>query len=100
MAGNTNADAPPVSATAYKWNERNVFHAVDEDRMPSDKLFDRPNYFAILDKLPVTPGHSLMITRHKAATMLDNMPPEAAADTMGDLQVGLVGTPHFCCCCW
>jgi diadenosine tetraphosphate (Ap4A) HIT family hydrolase len=87
MADSSNPDAAPVSAVAYRWNERNVFHAINEDRMPSDKLFDRPHYFAILDKLPVTAGHALMITKHKAATMLDVMPPEAAADTMVDLQV-------------
>lgn len=97
MAGSSNPDAPPVSAVAYIWNERNVFHAINEDRMPSDKLFDRPHYFAILDKLPVIAGHALMITKHKAATMLDTMPPEAAADTMGDLQVR--HRNRYCCCC-
>jgi hypothetical protein len=96
MAESSNPDAPPVSASAYRWNDRNVFHAINEDRMPSDKLFDRPHYFAILDKLPVTAGHALMITKHKAATMLDIMPPEAAADTMGDLQVR--HRNRYCCC--
>lgn len=87
MDSSRQQDALPVSAVAYRWNEKNVFHAISEDRMPADKLFDRPHYFAILDKLPVTPGHALMITKHKVATMLADMPPEAAADTMGDLQV-------------
>lgn len=80
-------DAKPVSAVAYRWSDKNVFHAISENRMPADKLFDRPHYFAILDKLPVTPGHALLITKHKVATMLVDMPPEAAVDTMGDLQV-------------
>jgi len=90
MADDSNPDAPLVSAVAYKWQERNVFNAISEDRVPSDKLFNRPHYFAILDKLPVTPGHSLMITKHHAATMFDGMPPEALNDTMGDLQVRLL----------
>jgi hypothetical protein len=96
MADNSsNGDAaPPVSAVSYRWNDKNVFHAIDEGRMPSDKLFDRPHYFAILDKFPVTPGHALLITKHKAATLLDGMPPEAAADTMGDLQVRHAATPQ------
>jgi hypothetical protein len=97
MAGNSSSNgdaAPPVSAVAYRWNDKNVFHAIDEGRMPSDKLFDRPHYFAILDKFPVTHGHALLITKHKAATLLDGMPPEAAADTMRDLQVRHAATPQ------
>jgi hypothetical protein len=86
-ATSSTADAPPVSAINYKWNDKNVFHGIDQDRVPSDKLFDRAHYYAILDKLPVTAGHALLITKHKAATLLDSMRPEAAADTMGDLQV-------------
>jgi hypothetical protein len=80
-------DEQPVSAVAYRWSDKNVFHAISENRMPADKLFDRHHYFAILDKLPVTSGHALLITKHKLATMLVDMPAEAAADTMGDLQV-------------
>eukprot|EP00878_Enallax_costatus_P033419 GHUV01036853.1.p1 GENE.GHUV01036853.1~~GHUV01036853.1.p1 ORF type:complete len:170 (-),score=35.69 GHUV01036853.1:136-645(-) len=84
------AAGPPVSAINYKWNEKNVFHAINEGRFPADKIFDRPHYFALLDKTPVTRGHSLLITRHPVATMFeDKMPLEALADAMVDLQVGL-----------
>ena len=79
---------PLVSATAYGWSERNVFHAINEDRVPADKLFDRPHWFAILDAAPVAPGHALLVTKHRAATLLDAaMPPEALADALVDLQV-------------
>lgn len=80
-------DAPPVSAAAYRWSERNVFAAINEGRVPADKVFDRPHYYALLDKMPVTHGHCLLITKHPAATLLENMPAEAMADTMADLQV-------------
>lgn len=84
----TDSANPPVTAISYRWNDKNVFHAINEGRFPAEKIFDRPHYFALLDKLPVTRGHSLLITKHPAATMFeDTMPPEALADTMVDLQV-------------
>lgn len=91
-AANNPAANPPVSATNYRWNDKNVFHAINEGRFPADKIFDRPHYFALLDKLPVTRGHSLLITKHPVATMFeDKMPPDALADAMIDLQVRGVG---------
>jgi hypothetical protein len=79
---------PPVSVLSYRWTDKNVFHAINEGRFPADKIFDRPHYYALLDKMPVTRGHALLITKHPVATLLDNkMPPEAVADTMVDLQV-------------
>jgi hypothetical protein len=88
MAAANHGNPPLVSATAYRWTERNVFHAINEDRVPSDKLFDRPHWYAILDAAPVTPGHALLVTKHRAATLLDAaMPPEALADALVDLQV-------------
>jgi hypothetical protein len=79
---------PPVSVLSYRWNDKNVFHAINEGRYPADKIFDRPHYYALLDKMPVTRGHALLITKHPVATLMDNkMPPEAMADTMVNLQV-------------
>lgn len=87
-AVNNQTANPPVSAINYRWNDKNVFHAINEGRFPADKIFDRPHHFALLDKLPVTRGHSLLITKHPVATMFeDKMPPEALADAMIDLQV-------------
>lgn len=84
----SSAACPPVSAVNYRWNEKNVFQAINEGRFPADKIFDRPHYFALLDKLPVSRGHSLLITKHPVATMFeDRMPQEALADAMIDLQV-------------
>jgi hypothetical protein len=82
------ASNPPVSVLSYRWNEKNVFHAINEGRFPAEKIFDRPHYYALLDKMPVTRGHALLITKHPVATLLEpKMPQEAMADTMGDLQV-------------
>jgi hypothetical protein len=79
---------PPVSVLSYRWTDKNVFHAINEGRFPAEKIFDRPHYYALLDKMPVTHGHALLITKHPVATLLDNkMPPKAVADTMVDLQV-------------
>ncbi|KAF6260275.1 HIT-like domain-containing protein [Scenedesmus sp. NREL 46B-D3] len=78
---------PPVSVLSYRWTDKNVFNAINEGRFPADKVFDRPHYYALLDKMPVTRGHALLITKHPVATLLDSkMPPEAMADAMGDLQ--------------
>jgi hypothetical protein len=79
---------PPVSVLSYRWSDKNVFHAINEGRFPAEKIFDRPHFYALFDKMPVTRGHALLITKHPVATLLDNkMPPEAVADTMVDLQV-------------
>jgi hypothetical protein len=79
---------PPVSVLSYRWNDKNVFHAINEGRFPAEKIFDRPHFYALLDKMPVTRGHALLITKHPVATLLDSkMPQEAMADTLGDLQV-------------
>jgi hypothetical protein len=82
------APCTPVSAVGYRWAESNVFNAISRDKAPADKLFDRPHWFALLDKAPVAPGHALLITKHPAATLLEpGLPAEAMADALGELQV-------------
>lgn len=85
---NTAADSPPVSVVSYRWNDKNVFHAINEGRFPADKIFNRPHFFALLDKMPVTRGHALLIIKHPVATLFESkVPAEAMADVMPDLQV-------------
>uniref|UniRef100_A0A383WI28 Glycoprotease 1 n=1 Tax=Tetradesmus obliquus TaxID=3088 RepID=A0A383WI28_TETOB len=81
------SSTPLVSVLSYRWSDKNVFHAINEGRFPAEKIFDRPHFYALLDKMPVTRGHALLITKHPVATLLESkMPPEAMAGAMGDLQ--------------
>jgi len=95
------AETPLVTAVNYRWNQNNVFNAINDGRVPANKIFDRPHYYALLDKLPVSRGHCLLITKHNVATMFESMPPEAMADTMTDLQVQCTYSsscqPHSAC---
>ncbi|GFR51699.1 hypothetical protein Agub_g14143 [Astrephomene gubernaculifera] len=85
MAAASNAAAVPV--TAYRYNQKNVFSLLlQSGGLETPIIFEAQHTFAVLDKYPVARGHALLIVKHPAATLLDDLPPAAAQAVFTDLQ--------------
>eukprot|EP01070_Trichotokara_eunicae_P005473 Trichotokara_eunicae@DN4519_c0_g1_i1.p1 len=57
----------------------NIFTKMVNGEAPSHKIFETEHSIAVLDAFPVTNGHSLLIPKVQAETLLDMTDDEAAA---------------------
>ncbi|KAG2422119.1 hypothetical protein HXX76_016266 [Chlamydomonas incerta] len=81
--------APVVGVTDYRYNERNIFSLMLQGAsggLETPIIFDSAHTFALLDKFPLARGHSLLVVKAPAATLLDELKPEVAAAAFADLQ--------------
>jgi len=78
---------PRLPCTATKYDQHNIFAGMQHNTVPCEKLWDRPASFAILDHKPAARGHSILVVKAPAATLLDDLPPEVAAHILPDLQI-------------
>lgn len=76
-----------LPVTKYCYNEKNFLSLLlQSDGLEIPIIYNAQHTFAALDKYPVSRGHTLLIVKHPAATLLDVLPPEIAQATMEDLQ--------------
>ena len=60
------------------YDEDNVFSKIIAGKIPSHKIFENDDVIAILDAFPSVPGHSLLISKVRKATIMDFTADEAA----------------------
>jgi histidine triad (HIT) family protein len=67
------------------YDENNVFAKVLRGEIPCHKIYEDEDTLAILDIMPRTPGHALVITKEKARDLFD-VSPQALAKLMAVVQ--------------
>ena len=67
------------------YDENNVFAKVLRGEIPCHKLYEDEDTLAVLDIMPRTDGHALVITKEKARDLFD-VRPEALAKLMAVVQ--------------
>ena len=83
----SHAAAAAADLPAYTYSPSNVFAHMQTGHTNAVLLFDRQHTFALLDNLPASPGHALLVLKHPVATLLDPVPSDVMAAAMEDLQV-------------
>ncbi len=61
------------------YDPQNVFARILRNELPSIRLFEDAHTVALMDLMPQSAGHSLVITREPAETLFDLSPEGAAA---------------------
>jgi len=65
-----------------------VFCKIRDGRIPSAKVYEDEQTFAIMDINPLNPGHCLVITKAHAATLFDSLESDLAAAIRTARRVG------------
>ncbi|KXZ44450.1 hypothetical protein GPECTOR_67g290 [Gonium pectorale] len=87
MAHPSSGKSAAIPVTAYRYNERNVFSLLlQSGGLDTPIIYESQHTFAVLDKYPLARGHALLIVKHPAATLLDDLPPAVAQAAFFDLQ--------------
>jgi histidine triad (HIT) family protein len=68
------------------YDPQNVFARILRNELPSIRLFEDAHTVALMDLMPQSAGHSLVITREPAETLFD-LSPEGAAACMRTAQL-------------
>ncbi len=69
--------------TAY--DDQNIFARILRNELPAIKVYEDDHVLAFMDIMPQAEGHTLVIPKTPAVTLLD-LPPEAAAYTIQIVQ--------------
>ena len=67
------------------YDEQNIFARIIRNELPAIKLYEDDQVLAFMDIMPQAEGHTLVIPKTPALTLLD-LPPEAAAYTIQIVQ--------------
>lgn len=68
-----------------EYDEENVFAKILDGTAPCFKVFESKATLAFLDKFPVVPGHTLVITKLKGFQSYIEMPPNKGSEFLRDL---------------
>ncbi|KAJ9518694.1 hypothetical protein QJQ45_018726 [Haematococcus lacustris] len=68
-------------------HDPNVLERVSNHQQSGLLLFSRPATFAVLSQKPESHGHALLVVKHAAATILEELPPDVAQGIIPDLRV-------------
>jgi len=60
-------------------NEKTIFEKIVSGEIPSDKIYENDSTFAFLDINPLSPGHTLLITKKPYENLLETPTEEAGA---------------------
>jgi histidine triad (HIT) family protein len=71
-------DAAYAEDMMASYDPNNIFAKILRGEMPSYKVFEDDNSFAFLDIMPRAPGHTLVIPKSPARTILDISPDDLA----------------------
>lgn len=61
------------------YDPNNIFAKILRGEAPSIKLFEDEHTYVMMDIMPQSPGHTLILTKEPAVTLLDMTPEGAAA---------------------
>ncbi|MBI1447853.1 HIT family protein [Acinetobacter sp. AC1-2] len=67
------------------YDDQNIFAKILRDELPAIKIYEDDQVLAFMDIMPQADGHTLVIPKTPAVTLLD-LPPEAAAYTIQIVQ--------------
>ena len=67
------------------YDEQNIFARIIRNELPAIKVYEDDQVLAFMDIMPQAEGHTLVIPKTPALTLLD-LPPEAAAYTIQIVQ--------------
>lgn len=67
------------------YDEQNIFARIIRNELPAIKVYEDDQILAFMDIMPQAEGHTLVIPKTPALTLLD-LPPEAAAYTIQIVQ--------------
>lgn len=67
------------------YNDQNIFARILRDELPAIKVYEDDQVLAFMDIMPQADGHTLVIPKVPAETLLD-LPPEVAAYTIRIVQ--------------
>ena len=67
------------------YNDQNIFARILRDELPAIKVYEDDQVLAFMDIMPQAEGHTLVIPKTPAVTLLD-LAPEAAAYTIQIVQ--------------
>ena len=67
------------------YDDQNIFARILRDELPAIKVYEDDQVLAFMDIMPQAEGHTLVIPKTPALTLLD-LPPEAAAYTIQIVQ--------------
>ena len=67
------------------YDEQNIFARIIRNELPAIKVYEDDQVLAFMDIMPQAEGHTLVIPKTPALTLLD-LPPEAAACTIQIVQ--------------
>ena len=70
------AQSAEIAMTSYDPN--NIFAKILRGELPAHKVFENDKVFAFLDIMPRAPGHTLVIPKAPARTILDIAPDDLA----------------------
>ncbi len=68
------------------YDENNIFAKILRDEIPCSKVYEDDTTLAFMDIMPQAPGHTLVIPKEPAETILE-LSPEAASDLINKVQM-------------
>jgi len=74
----TKLAAENAETAMSSYDPNNIFAKILRGEMPAHKVFEDDNVFAFLDIMPRAPGHTLVIPKSPARTILDIAPGDLA----------------------
>lgn len=70
--------AQPAEIAMTSYDSNNIFAKILRGELPAHKVFESDKVFAFLDIMPRAPGHTLVIPKSPARTILDIAPDDLA----------------------
>ena len=70
--------AQPAEIAMTSYDPNNIFAKILRGELPAHKVFENDKVFAFLDIMPRAPGHTLVIPKAPARTILDIAPDDLA----------------------
>jgi histidine triad (HIT) family protein len=70
--------AQPAEIAMTSYDPNNIFAKILRGELPAHKVFENDKVFAFLDIMPRAPGHTLVIPKSPARTILDIAPDDLA----------------------